>query len=1076
MDSRPTETNRGGTVAPSSQPVYTAYSVAMLRVPLRPLSDLPKFFEQAPDPSNLAERASYFLEFFADYTAESIKISSPPLYDALARMKRGEEVSDRRVRRALDSFQRYLIRMSSRPTPFGLFAGTSIAKLDERDNIILRDKHHFRTHTRPSAHWLWEIALRIERELIGANPVELMANNSAVFYNGRMYFPLNPSHSSIGTQGEVSIKVPQALHSLLTSRVRFTQSQLRRIINDATHNAPDHMVDSLIDQLMTAGVIYSQLRPNFVDGDPLEKMIEETKNTIKNTSSSIQILMNVESDIKLYDSYSVMCKADSPVNVRYIQEGMNEEIRDSAPLVHVDLELATESATLSRATVREAAKAMELLCRLSTIPAWNVALVAYRKEFVAYYGMGREVPILELLDERTGLGPPAGYRSPRRSYSSPLNTDQRPRNDLPRQRHLLRLITTAYRDGSSEIVLSDRDVDKLTVDPDWSQHLPPTAELFASLGRSATACDGSAPLDLIVGPSGGSGVAGQAFGRFFHSAEADVSSLLKAIAHDDQTHHEQAIAEIVQIPTSKKGGNPLVRRHYRSLELPVGCHSSLPAESTLDPRDLVVGVSPSGFYIYDCRREQEVLFRSSHRLNATGAPNLVRFLTEVSEDGYLYPTPFDWGTAGFLPAQPRLRYGHTILSPARWSLEQDALIECSQDYTRDGIRKAIQGFVQHYGVPRWVIQMESDVGLVLDLMDPTSIEFLANRIHTTGETGAHVFLYEMLPAPKNALVSGSDGETYASEIVIPLRLSSAQRIAGRRRDQLSRETIQPRQRQALPLGEWSSFKIYCPFAIHDSILIGQILPLMQTLTEDKLITEWFFVRYADPYPHLRLRLRPRSSLRPSEAVSTLSVLLHEMHQGGTIRSYVIDTYDREIERYGGGAGIELCESLFTRDSELVYDIMTQHQPKWSGIDEITVPLLTGLMFLQPLCNSRERMIECVSADIEDHPLDTRKWSHERRLARSYLLDPSAVESQHGYKEISSRWQAGAGSIVSELEDLECRHLLTASLPNIMSSAFHMHFNRLGVTDRSLETRVRSILLSALDGLVRNSGGSPGRPG
>src|SRR5262249_6988216 len=42
---------------------------------------------------------------------------------------------------------------------------------------------------------------------------------------------------------------------------------------------------------------------------------------------------------------------------------------------------------------------------------------------------------------------------------------------------------------------------------------------------------------------------------------------------------------------------------------------------------------------------------------------------------------------------------------------------------------------------------------------------------------------------------------------------------------------------------------------------------------------------------------------------------------GTVRKLVLDTYEREIERYGGDAGIEICEQIFWRDSEAILKIV-----------------------------------------------------------------------------------------------------------------------------------------------------------
>ena len=79
------------------------------------------------------------------------------------------------------------------------------------------------------------------------------------------------------------------------------------------------------------------------------------------------------------------------------------------PYPQVDMALRLAGSRISRAVAREAARAAELLVRLTPLPAGVPYLDSYRHQFEARYGAHREVPLLELLDPNAGLGLPSPF-------------------------------------------------------------------------------------------------------------------------------------------------------------------------------------------------------------------------------------------------------------------------------------------------------------------------------------------------------------------------------------------------------------------------------------------------------------------------------------------------------------------------------------------------------------------------------------------------------------------------------------------------------------------------------------------
>jgi thiopeptide-type bacteriocin biosynthesis protein len=119
---------------------------------------------------------------------------------------------------------------------------------------------------------------------------------------------------------------------------------------------------------------------------------------------------------------------------------------------------------------------------------------------------------------------------------------------------------------------------------------------------------------------------------------------------------------------------------------------------------------------------------------------------------------------------------------------------------------------------------------------------------------------------------------------------------------------------------WVYFKFYSGAQTSDRILEEAIKPAINFFLLKLKIDQWFFIRYTDPDLHLRLRLH---ILKPG-SIGTVIRIMHryigKFVDQELIWKVQIDTYNREIERYGSHT-IELSEKLFYLDSMLFLEIL-----------------------------------------------------------------------------------------------------------------------------------------------------------
>ncbi|MEG0518707.1 MAG: thiopeptide-type bacteriocin biosynthesis protein [Bacteroidales bacterium] len=135
------------------------------------------------------------------------------------------------------------------------------------------------------------------------------------------------------------------------------------------------------------------------------------------------------------------------------------------------------------------------------------------------------------------------------------------------------------------------------------------------------------------------------------------------------------------------------------------------------------------------------------------------------------------------------------------------------------------------------------------------------------------------------------------------------------------------KRQYIPGENWLYFKVYCGPKFSDRILACDILPFSVKLINENVIDKWFFIRYFDTDYHLRLRFHIINSNNLMYVISEFNKLIKEYIKVKFIWNISIETYNRELERYGENA-MEAAESVFFYDSQFI----SQLYPFFKGID------------------------------------------------------------------------------------------------------------------------------------------------
>jgi thiopeptide-type bacteriocin biosynthesis protein len=265
-----------------------------------------------------------------------------------------------------------------------------------------------------------------------------------------------------------------------------------------------------------------------------------------------------------------------------------------------------------------------------------------------------------------------------------------------------------------------------------------------------------------------------------------------------------------------------------------------------------------------------------------------------------------------------------VLARARWNLEA-ADIEPIRKASGAARQRRLRELRERLGIPRTVVMADDDNELVLDLENVLAVDAFVERAR-----GGAV-LAEWLVG--DGFCKGPEGE-FAHEIVVPFVRRKATTAASVHRGPAPRALstastplahrpkVSRRDRSFAPGSEWLYAKLYGGEASLDLVLVDAVEPLRRFALDTGAADGWFFLRYADPDSHLRVRFHGDARRLTAEIWPELERRLEPWLATRALHRIELGTYEREIERYGGLDGVRVSERLFQVDSEAALAIVS----------------------------------------------------------------------------------------------------------------------------------------------------------
>ncbi len=1063
-------------MAVADTPSFSCTDFALLRTPAQSVRHVEATFT-GPSPGcadEVGRSVEYLRALAADpLLREAVEVSSPPLAARWEQILRGEKRSPADIRRAVRALSAYRLRMATRCTPFGLMAGVAVARFAERaeDTRIRLGAAHRKT-ARLERGWVtalvnsWVSRPEVLRHL------RLTANNLCRVRGDRLvlsYLPdLDADPAARSRVREISVRYTPVVRTVLEATHRpLPYPELERRLAEQFPAAPDGAIRQVLTDLARREILLTDLRPPAAEPDAAAHVLAVLAAVDPGAVPELAELRAVVRDLADYTARPLGAgrAAWQAATARL------DLLRPAQRGVQVDLAVDAE-VLLPPQVAAEAERAAGLLWRLAPAGPGSRALVRYHEEFVERFGMGRAVPVTELLDPDAGLGAPAGYRHPAGNRTEPPP----PAEVTERDRLMTELAQEALLSGAEEVVLDDRH--PLVARYSGTGRRPPgSVELYTQLlAPSVDALRAGAFRLVVTGGSAGPAIA--TFGRFAYLLPDALRPALAELAGAGAGAAPGALhAQVVFQARHGRGDNVTQVPDWLEHTVPIGVFADPAAPGTLALADLAVRADRHRLLVVDTARGREVVPAVLHKLDTrTLAPNAARLLEEIGRGGLRGVHAWEWGQAAHLPYVPRVRYGRSVLSLAGWR-PCEALLDPESPFPVWAA--TLQAWRERWRVPERIRSVYVDQSLDLDLTRPLHLRLLRHELRRRPST----VLVERLDADGTGTgwLTGPDGP-HANELVIPLvvrapfppdRPPAAERPAlpppaGRIPAALP-SPRRPRSTEHLPGGEWLYAIVRCTPERQDELLVHRLGELVDHLPEQ--VDRWFFVRHRDPGDHLRLRFHGT----PAVLAGTLLPRLHRwagaLREDRLIGGCVLGTYDPELERFGGPEAMTAAERVFHADTLAAVEALRLREAGRLPLE----PVLLAATGQAAVARAFWTAYDAADGDQPGWALrvldavprgEMHRAFQECRAQALALIDPFAdwqgLRERSGGEELLASWRARSTALADYAHTLRALGDACWTPPaQVLFSLLHLHHNRLVGIDPPAERAAMAILRGAL---------------
>ncbi|HEY0110785.1 MAG TPA: lantibiotic dehydratase family protein, partial [Fibrella sp.] len=722
----------------------------VLRRPAYSVSKLVQFHDRLSTHSLDDTLRHYYQDPLAQ---EALLAASPALYERFHRWLAGESMPEQK--KLLTTLHKYVVRMCSRSTPYGLFAGCSSGTFAEKSHLRAGTSATLRTYTRVDIDCLQAICTWLTSQPLIRAQLRLYPNSSL--------YPVGSSLRYVEQQRDTSkrhyfisaVETDTYLDQLLSAA---QQGATIRELTDLLTDVPTDEAQAFVDQLIDNQILRFDIEPTVTGLNYLEQLTSRMAE-LTDAAEVTQALHELSGCLQQTNRLMAYSQTRQWFTERNIQP-------PTADVVQVNSYFDVPELTIGKAAMRLLQRDLEKLLVLNQ-PAQCPDLESFKHRFTNRYE-GEEIALSLALDSEFGVG--YGNASTQGVGYAPL-IDDLTFSTTPApittawdwwQSLVMDKYADALRTRQSEIVLTDDDLAYIGRQKIQNAPLPASFYAFGSLlARSEKAidegnfqfnllaCNGSSAMNLL---------------SRFGEGDAELACRIRACAAAEEALHPNVIiAEIIHLPENRVG-NILARPMIHQYEIPYLGQASVDADHQIPLTDLMVSMRNNQVVLRSKRLNRRVIPRLTTAHNFTQGLPIYRFLCDLQAQDAHLSVAWNWGVLRQQTYLPRVRYRRIIVSRATWQLESNTL-------TPDNPLKLVAQLTAA-GLPEQFVVAHADNELLISMHVPASLELLIQEIRRHDRIRLVEFLYQHDQCPLT-----HNRDTYAHEVIIPFCTAGPQVLA-----------------------------------------------------------------------------------------------------------------------------------------------------------------------------------------------------------------------------------------------------------------------------------------------------------
>lgn len=704
--------------------------------------------------SKISESENAFKILFQDKIIKNaIYLASPDLYNEVQKYLNNDLSDQKEINRLKYTLTKYFCRMSTRCTPFGLFAGCSTGSFNNQTNLVLTQMQNYLRTTRLDMNYVCSLVQDIANHPEIKYRIKYFSNRNTYMVGNKLRFAEYYYKDTKRVYKISAVDHSEYIDILFQKSFNgsYYEDLIKVLVNDEINR--EEAAD-FIDELIASQLLVSELEPFVTGPDYLTYLISILKSINEDTNFS-NVILNITNKLEHIQSLIYQIDSKSIGTAIEIYNQIMIEIRelgikfDKKYLFQTDMIKPMKASSLNGEIKNDILDAIKFLNRI-TFPLTQTPLTAFRDNFYERYE-DSEMPLLNVLDNETGIG----YYD--KMITGDINTliddlnfptkNTEPRNDWDTlQKVLLKKYTDAVSKNKDIIELEDSDFDNLK--PRWDD-LPHT---FSAMCQIIQYNENAKEIYLNAA---GNSSAANLLSRFCHADSQIREKVEDIIRKEEEIDKDCIYAEIVHLPESRIG-NILLRPILRKYEIPYLTRSVVDKDFVINLSDLMVSIRQGRIVLRSKQLNKEIIPRlaNAHNYSYNSLP-VYHFLCDMQLQNKRGTIIFHWGFIGQeIRWLPRVKYKNVILSPARWKIEKEEIKGFTNINNDKDLISQITNWRQSIKMPSHVLLEENDNALFVDLENTLSIKTLFSIIKNRPYFELHEFIFDI----DNAVLRSDEGK------------------------------------------------------------------------------------------------------------------------------------------------------------------------------------------------------------------------------------------------------------------------------------------------------------------------------